>query len=239
MKKYFFKTAFLFLVTEFFVLFLSNSILFGAEEKGSVAGTVRYFGTTPLRDSAPVNTDPEVCGSIYLEETLVNLENKGVKNAVISLKKKTDGMKPSEADKRIYLVSKKCHFEPYVTAIPINNNLSIKNSDPILHVLQFSKKDQVLFTLPLPPNGNIVRRIDQLGLIQIKCVMHPFMKSFIAVLDTPIYTLSDLNGSFHLPELDSGKYNLSIWHKAFMPIEKEIEIPPGKILNFTFKLEQN
>ncbi|MBI3605371.1 MAG: hypothetical protein HY202_05025 [Nitrospirae bacterium] len=239
MMKYFFKTAFLFLVTEFFVLFLSHSILFGAEEKGSVAGTVRYFGTIPPRDSVPVNTDPEVCGSIYLEETLVNFENKGVKNAVISLKKKTERMKPSEADKRIYLVSKKCHFEPYVTAIPIDNSLSIKNSDPILHVLQFSKKDQVLFTLPLPANGNFVRRIDQLGLIQIKCVMHPFMKSFIAVLDTPVYTLSDLNGSFHLPELDPGKYNLSIWHKAFGSIEKEIEIPPGKKLDFTFELEQN
>lgn len=239
MKKYFLKTVFLFLVTGFFVVSLSDTILFGAEKKGSVTGIVRYFGTALPRESASINTDPEVCGSIYLEETLVNVENKGVKNAVISIKKKTAKMKPSGAEKRIYLISKNCRFESYVTAIPVDNSLSIKNSDPILHVLQFSKKDQALFTLSLPANGTIVRRIDQLGLIQIKCVIHPFMKSFIAILDTPIYTLSDLNGSFHLPELDPGIYNLSIWHNGFLPIEKEIEIAPGKNLNLKFEFEQN
>lgn len=239
MKKVFLKIIFLFLVTNFFVVVLSDTILFGAEKKGSFTGTVRYFGLAPPRESAPVNTDPQVCGSTYLEEPLVNVENKGVKNAVISLKKKTDGMKPLESEKRLYVISKQCHFEPYVTATQIDDSLNIKNSDPILHVLQFSKKDQVLFTLPLPANGNIVRRIDQLGLIQIKCVIHPFMKSYIAVLDTPFYTLSDINGSFHFPKMDPGKYNVSIWHKGFGVIEKEIEILPGKSLNIIFGLEQS
>jgi hypothetical protein len=239
MKRVFLKTVFLFLVTDIFALFLFATMLLGAEKKGSFTGTVRYFGPAPPRESAPVNTDPQVCGSIYLEEPLVNSENKGVKNAIISLKKRTDGMKPSGPEKRIYLTSKKCLFEPYVTAIQIGDSLSIKNSDPILHVLQFSEKDQVLFTLPLPPNGNIVKRIDQLGLIQVKCVIHPFMKSFIAVLDTPIYTFSDLNGFFHFPEIDLGKYKVLIWHKGFGSIEKEIEILPGKSLNLIFGLEQS
>jgi hypothetical protein len=64
------------------------------------------------------------------------------------------------------------------------------------------------------------------------------MKSFIAVLDTPIYALSDLNGSYHFSDLDPGKYFLSIWHKSFGSIEKEIEIPPGESLNLVFELEQ-
>jgi hypothetical protein len=239
MTKYFLKIVFLFLVANFYVVFLSDTLLFGAEKKGSVTGTVRYFGKTPPRESGPIKTDPEVCGSVYLEEPLVNFENKGVKNAVITLKKKTDEMRPSQTEERLYLTSRKCQIEPYVTAIPIDNSLSIKNLDPVQHLIQFSKKDQVLFTLPLPASGNIVKKIDQTGLIQAKCLIHPYMKSFIAVLDTPIYTLSDLNGSFHLPKLDPGKYNLSIWHKAFGSIEKEIDIPPGKRLNLIFELEQN
>ena len=239
MNQYFIKTVFLFLVAEVFVLFLSDTVLFAVEKTGSVMGTVRYFGTRPPRESVSVTADTEVCGSIYLEDTLINFENKGVKNAVISLKKKTDEMKHSGAKEKTYLISKKCHLEPYVTAIPMENSLSIQNSDPVLHVLKFSKKDQVLFTLPLPPNGNLVRRIDQSGLIQIQCVIHPYMKSFIGVMDTPIYALSDLNGSFHFPELKPGKYDLSIWHKSFGSIEKEIEIVPGKSLNLPFELQQN
>src|SRR6202162_1036290 len=236
MNKYFIKTVFLFLVAEVFVVFLSDTILFGAEKKGSLMGTVRYFGTLPICESVSVTADSAVCGSIYLEDTLINIDNKGVKNAVISLKKKTNQMKHSGGKERTYLISKKCHIEPYVTAIPMENTLTIKNSDPVLHVLQFSKDGQILFTLPLPANGNVARRIDQLGLIQIKCVIHPYMKSFIAVLDTPIYSLSDLNGSFHFTELNSGKYDLSIWHKSFGSIEKEIEIVPGKSLNLPFEL---
>ena len=60
MKKYLFKLFFSFLVADFFVLFLVNSILFGAEKKGSVTGAVRYFGTSPPCESAPVKVDPVV-----------------------------------------------------------------------------------------------------------------------------------------------------------------------------------
>jgi hypothetical protein len=238
MKKSFRNTVFLFLSALLFVSVLSNQILFGADSKGSVSGTVKFFGTPPPKVSTPVKNDPAVCGAIYLEETLVNFESKGVKNAIISLKKKSDGMKPTGGEKKIYLISKNCHIEPYVTAIPNDISVSIKNSDPILHVLKFSKENQVLFTLPLPANGNIVKTFNHSGLIQIDCVLHPFMKSFIAILDTPFYTLSDLNGSFHLPDLDPGKYTLSIWHKSFGSIEKEIEVAPGKSLNLNFELQQ-
>jgi hypothetical protein len=143
-----------------------------------------------------------------------------------------------DTEKRFYLVTKQCHFEPYVTAVQTDNSLSIKNSDPVLHVLKFSREDQVLFTLPLQANESIVKKIDQKGLIEIKCVIHPYMKSYIAVLDTPIYVLSDSNGSFHFQNLESGKYSISIWHKSFGSIEKEIEIVPGKRLNLPFELQQ-
>jgi hypothetical protein len=238
MKKYLIKIVFLLLVGVFIAEFLPETVLFGAEKKGSLMGSVRYFGKTPLRESGPVNIDREVCGSEYLEESLVNFENKGVKNAVISLKRKTDGLEPSVPGKKFYLVTKQCHFEPYVTAVQTDNSLSIKNSDPVLHVLKFSREDQVLFTLPLQANESIVKKIDQKGLIEIKCVIHPYMKSYIAVLDTPIYVLSDSNGSFHFQNLESGKYSISIWHKSFGSIEKEIEIVPGKRLNLPFELQQ-
>jgi hypothetical protein len=238
MNKYSIKIVLLSLVAEVFVLFLSNTLLFAAEKKGTLTGSVRYFGKTPLRESGPVNIDQGVCGSEYLEESLVNTENKGVKNAVINLKRTTDRQNPSVTEERFYLVTKQCHFEPYVTVVQTDNSLRIKNSDPILHVLKFSREDQVLFTLPLPANGTIDKIIDHTGLIEIQCVIHPYMKSFIAVVDTPIYALSDQNGSFHFSDLNPGKYSLSIWHKSFGSIEKEIEIVPGKMLNLAFELEQ-
>ena len=238
MNRYFIKSLFILLTSVFLTEFLPGTLLFGAEKKGSVKGTIRYFGQAPLSEKAPINIDREVCGSEYLEESLVNTENKGVKNAVINLKRNSQGQKPSLTENRFYLVTKQFHFEPYVTVVQIDNSLSIKNSDPVLHVLKFSREGQVLFTLPLPANGTIERKIDHTGLIEVQCVLHPYMKSFIAVLDTPIYALSDQNGSFHFSDLNPGIYYLSIWHKSFGSIEKEIEIVPGKMLNLAFELEQ-
>ncbi|MBI1824682.1 MAG: carboxypeptidase regulatory-like domain-containing protein [Nitrospirae bacterium] len=238
MKTLFLKTVFLFLGTFSFVLCLRETASWGANINGSLTGKVRYFGSAPLPESEAIKSDSEVCGSNYLEETLVNFENKGVKNAIISLKKKLNPLESGETEKRIYLISKKCHIEPYVTAIQVENSLSIENSDPILHVLKFSHKDQVLYTLPLPPHGKLVKKINQLGLIQTTCVIHSFMKSYIAVLDTPNYLLSDLDGSFRFQTLDPGKYRLSIWHKSFGSIEKDIEVPSGRNLTLNFELEQ-
>lgn len=239
MKKLFFHNPLLFAIAIFINLVTFNTILFAKGKSGSLTGTVRFLGKMPPRESSPVKINPEVCGSIFLEESLVNFDNKGVKNAVISLKKKTDGLDPSSSEKKIFLTSKKCHLEPYVTGEENNLTLNIINSDPILHVMKFSKKDQVLFTLPLPPNGTIVKKIDQTGIIHVTCVLHPFMESFIMVFDTPLYSFSDQNGKFHFPEIEPGKYILSIWHKSFGPIEEEIEIIPGKTLTRFYELKQD
>ena len=51
--------------------------------------------------------------------------------------------------------------------------------------------------------------------------------------------LSDQNGHFNLPEIEPGKYILSIWHKSFGTLEDEIEILSGKTLNCSYLLEQN
>lgn len=57
-------------------------------------------------------------------------------------------------------------------------------------------------------------------------------------MDTPIYTMSDLNGSFHFTQLDPGKYQISVWHKSFGSIEREIEITSGKTLTLPIELQQ-
>jgi hypothetical protein len=201
-------------------------------------GKVILSGTPPLTESVPVKADPNVCGLTFQEESFVNPENKGIKNAVISLKSKNEGGNLIYPTETVDLTSKNCRLEPRVALSHIQESVKIKNLDSILHVLQFSKKDQVLFNLPLPADGNIIKKINESGLIQVKCLIHPFMKSMIAVLDTPYYILSDHDGSFQLPEIEPGKYLLSIWHESFGTMEKEIEIAPGKTLNLSFAFEK-
>lgn len=232
----------------FFILILlfSGSVFFlfpdsalSAEgNKGGFRGSVKYLKNVPVRENVPIKIDSSVCGSEFLQETSINTANKGISNAIISLKKKSNQANSYilKNDWRL-ITSKKCHFEPSVVGVSTNTNIVIANSDPILHVLQFTQKERLLFNIPLPPQNKIVKKFGDTGLIHVKCVIHPFMDSYIAVLDSPLYTLSDSNGHFYFSDIEPGKYLLSIWHRGFEAIVKDIDIPPGKTLEQNFNLE--
>jgi hypothetical protein len=235
------RLSFLILILLFFgsVYFLfPDSVLLAQEYKGGLRGSVKYLKNVPVPKIIPIKIDSSICGSEFLQETSVNTENKGISNAIVSLKKK-----PGQANSDILksdwrlVTSKKCNFEPSVVGISTNTNIVIANSDPILHVLQFTQKDRLLFNLPLPPQKKIVKKIEKTGLIHVKCVIHPFMDGYIAVLDTPLYSLSDSNGHFYFSDIEPGKYLLSIWHRGFEAVIKDIDIPPGKTLEQNFNLE--
>ncbi len=237
MKNYMIKLLFLFFIVSLFHLLLLDPIVFGAGKKGAVMGTVQFPGTVPKSKSIPIKIDPNICGSAFLEEPYVNPENKGVQNAVISLKNKSDKVTSNHAEDRVYIINKNCKIEPNITVMQVNKEIVIKNADPILHVLQFTHNDQTLFNLPLSGNGNIVKQIDQLGPIHVKCLIHPFMEAFFLVIDSPIYTQTDRNGSFKLPDINSGKYILSVWHPTLKSIEKEIEISQDQPLEISINLD--
>lgn len=65
------------------------------------------------------------------------------------------------------------------------------------------------------------------------------MQGLIYVTDTPIYTFTDLNGSFKISSLKPGKYLMKVLHKSLKSVEKEIEILPAKKLNLSLELEKS
>lgn len=211
-----------------------------AERPGGLTGVIRYQGTPLRSDSVAVTKDAEICGSSFIEKIGVNAGNKGVSDVVISLKNKAGRSimtSPHHQKTPAKIAVKGCHFNPAVYAIDLRGNLSIENQDPILHVFQFSREEQSLFALPVKANGNLAKKLDQEGIVQVRCVLHNFMKTSIAVVDTPFYTLSDQDGQFNLPEVAPGKYRLTIWHPLFKPVEREIEISPGQAFRFSADLE--
>jgi len=232
------KFSFLGFVVIGIFFFLASGVLpVSALDKGQFKGSVRFDGKIPLPDSGPVKIDPDICGSTFFEDHFLNFQNKGVMNAVISVRKKNDDGQTASSDKRIVLSSRRCHIEPSVTVAERNPAVEIENLDPVLHVLKFSKADQELFTVPLPPNGKVERKVEQPGIIHIHCAIHTFMDSYMVVTDSPNYSLSDGNGEFHFNNLEPGIYQVSIWHKVLGSMEEEIQIESGKALVRSYLLQ--
>ena len=114
-------------------------------------------------------------------------------------------------------------FVPRVSVIRTGTAVSFPNSDHIRHqVYSFSAAQR--FTLKLyagSPSAPVV--FDKPGLVVLGCNIHDKMSAFVAVVDSPYFTLSDSSGAAAL-KLPPGRYRLRIWHQNLASAAAQQEI---------------
>lgn len=121
-------------------------------------------------------------------------------------------------------------FTPHVLAIPLGGTVAFPNLDPIFHNV-FSNFSGQPFDLPLyaPHTTHSVTFVKP-GIVQVFCNIHPTMSAIIAVVDTPWYALTPPSGTFNIPNVPAGEYELHIFHERALPanlkfLEHRIAIP--------------
>ena len=60
--------------------------------------------------------------------------------------------------------------------------------------------------------------------IKFKCDVHPWMESYLFVLDHPFFAVTDGDGSFEIDGLPPGTYTLAAWHVKAGEQEQEITV---------------
>jgi hypothetical protein len=198
------------------------------EKGGELAGTITFIGELPVIQPIKVVLNPEYCGNTIYDETyMVNPQNKGLVNVVISIVGIERGKKAN--DQLVIVENLKCHFVPHVQAGMVGNSFEIRNLDPVLHNNHFRINGRTLFNMAMPPHGNNVRkRMPEPGIINTVCDAHTFMKGAIYVAENPDFAVTDKNGNYTISNIPTGKYQVKIWHEASPPQEQEIVIPPQK-----------
>ena len=51
-------------------------------------------------------------------------------------------------------------------------------------------------------------------MIEVKCNIHPWMKGWLRVFDTPYYAITDKDGNFEIKLAPAGKVQLVAWHEG-------------------------
>ena len=112
------------------------------------------------------------------------------------------------------LTQKNRRFEPEFVVIPVGSTVSFPNADPIFHnVFSLSKVKE--FDLGYYPAGQTqVVRFDRPGVVQVYCHLHADMAAAILVLPTTLWTRPLPDGSFSLPGMPAGSYELVVWHRS-------------------------
>lgn len=209
-----------------------------AEETFTVAGTVLVAGPVkPPKPNKALGDDPPCCalhpGQLPKLENLVLDEAGGVRWSFVYVKKGLEG-KEFEAPKTpVDIDQQGCLYTPHVAGAQVGQVVNFRNSDPVLHNvhgLPFTNKgfnfgqvkgavSPVKFGFPEVP-------------IKVKCDVHPWMATFVCVVDHPFFAVTDAAGKFQIAGLPAGTYTIGVWHEGLKFEDQVVTVKANQQLQF-------
>jgi hypothetical protein len=210
-------------------------------DAATLAGTVKFEGAAAQMPNIAMGADP-YCASQHPtpqpdEEVVVGPAGE-LANVIVYVKD-VPGNYPAPSTPAV-LDQKGCHYVPHVSTVQVNQPVQIKNSDATLHNVHAMPEVNSQFNEGQPVQGMVsTKKFDKAEVkpFRIKCDVHGWMKSYMAVLPHPYHTVSQMNGTFSIANLPPGSYTLVAWHEKYGQQEQQITVgaKETKQVSFTFK----
>ena len=202
---------------------------------GNITGKVTLKGTPPAEKEITQIKDDANCGKLHTAPVKTRFyvvgAGNGLADTVVMLKGITG--KSTGASAAPLLVDQKgCEYVPYVAAAQTGQKILVKNSDPTLHNVhptpantaggnkednkaQFAGGADLTFNFPAAEN-----------FLRFKCDVHPWMFSYITVVDHPYFAVTDKDGAFTIKDVPPGKYTLTALHRkaALTGVDQAVEV---------------
>jgi hypothetical protein len=186
----------------------------------SLKGQVRFEGKVPPPKRISMDAE-EACPKLHktpvMEQQVVTDKNGGLANAFVYVKSGLEGKTFEPAKEAVMLDQRGCQFIPRVIALRTRQTIRIKNSDPVSHNIHPMPKNNRDWNQQQAPQAEDLQR--RFGfpevMIPVKCNIHAWMKTYIAVLDHPFFAVTDETGAFSFDGLPPGDYTIGAWHEAF------------------------
>ena len=205
---------------------------------GSISGTITFAGDAPEVKPVEVTKDTKVCAQTQkYDESLVVGENKGIKNAVVSISNISNGKDFGEA---MVLDQKECVYTPHIVLTPAGSELEILNNDGILHNIHTYSEANPAFNQAQPKfKKKLKKKFDQPEVVRVECDAHGWMKGWIVVMDHPYYAVTDGEGKFSLSDVPAGEYEVKIWHETLGETMQKVTVEAGGAASLAVELSQS
>ena len=193
-----------------------------AEGWGNLTGVFVFGGDAPERAALNITKDVEYCGKFGLtsEEVVVNPENKGLQNVVVSLYlKRGETVEKKEdaptAPVEILLDNVHCRFEPHVSLMQTSQTLLVKNSDEVGHNTKIDTLDNPGINPIIPAGGQFKQQFSSAERkpSPVSCSIHPWMTGYLLITDHPFAAVTDADGKFEIKDLPAGEWTFEVWHE--------------------------
>lgn len=214
---------------------------------GNLTGKVTLKGTPPPEKEITQVKDDVNCGKLHTAPVKTRFYVVGaggeLADTVVMLKGIT-GKSTGAAAAPLLVDQKGCEYLPYVAAAQTGQKIVVKNSDPAMHNVhpspvatgnkeenraQFAGAADLTFEFPTAEN-----------FLKFKCDVHPWMFSYITIVDHPYYAVTGKDGTFTIKDVPAGKYTLVAIHRkaASAGVEQAIEVTAdGAKADFTLEVK--
>ena len=181
-----------------------------------------YGGSTPEPAVIKATADPQFCGQHKLidESLLVDGETKGIKNIVVYVHTGRGGSKLDDvepAGNTHELANQNCRFEPHIVIAQKGDTLKVTNPDPVGHNANMNFFNNKAQNPMIPAGGDVEVELKESepGAIPVECSIHPWMKSYLMVLDHPYAGVSNENGEVVIENLPEGEeLKFRVYHES-------------------------
>ncbi len=208
---------------------------------GSVSGSVKIEGTPPAPKKINMAAEPS-CAAQHStpatdQEVVVN--GGALENVVVYVKEGVGNRSFAAPKTPVTIDQKGCMYSPHVVALHAGQPLNVINSDKATHNIHPVPKNNREWNKSQPPGAPAIEEVfgrEEVA-VPVKCNVHPWMKSYIAVFKHPYFQVTGSNGSFDLKNLPPGTYTIEAWHEKYGTSDQTVTIGPkeSKTITFTFK----
>jgi plastocyanin len=204
---------------------------------GTITGIVKFKGDKPeIKPIAEVagNAFCKNCyadGKLPVHDAIVfgkNGDDDTLQNVLVYVSKGLEGKEFEPPKEPVLLDQVGCVYTPHVVAVMVGQTLNIRNSDATLHNVMCQPRNNTPFNFGMPSKDETIQKVfkEPEMKMNFKCFMHPWMSSYVHVLEHPFFALTQADGTFTIKGLPPGEYQISVLHESslFQPAPATITV---------------
>lgn len=197
-------------------------------QAATIAGVIRFTGTAPTPEPIDMSAEP-ACAEKHSEQptqhrVAVN-DNGTLRNVFVYVKEGLPERSWPASDEEVVLDQEGCEYHPHVLGVRTGQELTVRNSDGLLHNVNAQPSINRGFNMGQPTNMESQRSFTQQEvMIPVTCEVHGWMNAYIGVVDHPYFAVTGEDGSFRLENLPPGTYTVEAWHEEYGPQTMQVTV---------------
>jgi hypothetical protein len=210
---------------------------------GTISGTIKLDGAPPKPRNINM-AGVSSCAKEHAEnpaqtEDVVPGDDGTLQNVVVYLQGDFSAYEFDIPQTAVTLDQKGCQYQPHVLALMTYQPLVITTSDKVEHNIHPVPKNNRQWNFTEPPGAPASQQsfAHPEVAIPVKCNLHAWMKSYIAVLDSPYFAVTGKDGSFALHNVPPGNYTVTAWQETYGTVQQNVVLAAKESKSITLRFK--